>query len=87
MTGLARRARRSGCRRVGLDRRGEAGLTVDRAAVAARVPSDGQADRCAAIVALAVTVRVGVVSVFIARIAAGRARLGTLMSHLIVRYP
>ena len=65
----------------------DAGLAVDQTAVAARVPSDGQADGCAAIVALAVTVRVGVVSVFIARIAAGRARLGALMLRFAVRHP
>ena len=39
-------------------------FAVNRTAVAARVPSDGQADRCAAIVALAVAIRVDVVCVF-----------------------
>ena len=87
MTGLDRRARRGGCRRIRLACRGDAGFAINGAAVRSGVPLDRQADSCTAIVALAVTVRVGVVSVFIARIAAGRARLGALMPHLIVRYP
>ena len=87
MTGLDRRARRGGCRRIRLACRGDAGLAINGAAVRSGVPLDRQADRCAAIVALAVTVRVGVVSVFIARIAAGRARLGALMLRFAVRHP
>ena len=74
VTGLDRRARRGGCRRIRLACRGDAGLAINGAAVRSGVPLDRQADSCTAIVALAVTVRVGVVSVFIARIAAGRAR-------------
>ena len=62
-------------------------FAVNRAAVCSGVPLDRQADSCTAIVALAVTVRVGVVSVFIARIAAGRARLGALMLRFAVRHP
>lgn len=81
MTGLDRRARRGGCRRIRLACRGDAGLAINGAAVRSGVPLDRQADSCTAIVALAVTVRVGVVSVFMARIAAGRARLGALRLH------
>ena len=87
MTGLDRRARRGGCRRIRLACRGDAGFAINGAAVRSGVPLDRQADSCTAIVALAVTVRVGVVSVFIARIAAGRARLGALMLGFTVRYP
>mgnify|MGYP001655809003 CR=1 FL=1 len=87
MTGLDRRARRGGCRRIRLACRGDAGLAINGAAVRSGVPLDRQADSCTAIVALAVTVRVGVVSVFIARIAAGRARLGALMLRFAVRHP
>jgi len=81
VTGLDRRARRGGCRRIRLACRGDAGLAINGAAVRSGVPLDRQADSCTAIVALAVTVRVGVVSVFMARIAAGRARLGALRLH------
>ena len=87
MTGLDRRARRGGCRRIRLACRGDAGFAINGAAVRSGVPLDRQADSCTAIVALAVTVRVGVVSVFIARIAAGRARLGALMLRFAVRHP
>ena len=87
MTGLDRRARRGGCRRIRLACRGDAGLAINGAAIRSGVPLDRQADSCTAIVALAVTVRVGVVSVFIARIAAGRARLGALMLRFAVRHP
>ena len=87
MTGLDRRARGGGCRRIRLACRGDAGFAINRAAVRSGVPLDRQADSCAAIVALSIAVRIGVVCIFIARIAAGRARLGTLMPHLIVRYP
>ena len=84
MTGLARRARRSGCRRVGLDRRGEAGLTVDRAAVAARVPSDGQADGRAAGVTFAVAIGIHMVSILITGIAAGRTAFCSAMLRFVV---
>ena len=87
MTGLDRRARRGGCRRIRLACRGDAGFAINGAAVRSGVPLDRQADSCTAIVALAITVRVGVVSVFIARIAAGRARLGALMLRFAVRHP
>ena len=87
MTGLDRRARRGGCRRIRLACRGDAGLAVNRAAICACIPCNCQRNGCTAIVALAVTVRVGVVSVFIARIAAGRARLGALMLRFAVRHP
>ena len=39
-------------------------FAVNRAAVAARVPSDGQADRCAAVVTFAVAVGIHMVGVF-----------------------
>ena len=87
MTGLDRRARRGGCRRIRLACRGDAGLAVNRAAICACIPCNCQRNGRTAIVALAVTVRVGVVSVFIARIAAGRARLGALMLRFAVRHP
>ena len=51
-------------RRIRLACRGDAGLAINGAAVAARVPSDGQADGRAAIVALAVTVGIHMVGVF-----------------------
>ena len=41
-------------------------FTVDQTAVAARVPSDGQADRCAAIVADTIRVGIHMVGVFFA---------------------
>ena len=87
MTGLDRRARRGGCRRIRLACRGDAGFAINGAAVRSGVPLDRQADSCTAIVALAVTVRVGVVCVLIGAVATSRARLGTLMLGFIVRYP
>ena len=47
MTGLDRRARRGGCRRIRLACRGDAGLAINGAAVCSGVPLDRQADRCA----------------------------------------
>ena len=64
VTGLDRRARRGGCHRIRLACRDDAGLVINGAAVCARVPCDGQADGRAAIVALAVAIRVDVVCVF-----------------------
>ena len=87
MTGLDRRARRGGCRRIRLACRGDAGLAINGAAVRSGVPLDRQADSCTAIVALAVTVRVGVVCVLIGAVATSRARLRTLMLGFTVRYP
>ena len=87
MTGLDRRARRGGCRRIRLACRGDAGLAINGAAVRSGIPLDRQADSCTAIVALAVTVRVGVVCVLIGAVATSRARLGTLMLGFTVRYP
>ena len=66
MTGLDRRARRGGCRRIRLACRGDAGFAINRAAVCACVPSDGQADRCAAIVADTIRVGIHMVGVFFA---------------------
>ena len=79
VTGLDRNIPWRGRPAVRLDGFREAALAVDRAAVCACIPLNCQADGRAAVVTLAVTVRVGVVSVFIAGIAAGRARLGALM--------
>ena len=84
MTGLARRARRSGCRRVGLDRRGEAGLAVDRAAVAACIPCNRQRNGCAAGVTFPVTIGIHMVSILIAGIAAGRTAFCSAMLRIVV---
>ena len=64
MTGLDRRARRGGCRRIRLACRGDAGLAINGAAIRACIPRDCQADSRAAIVALSITVRIRMVGVF-----------------------
>ena len=87
VSGFHRRSAGRGRLAVRLHGFGKAGLAVDRAAVAACVPCDRQRNRCAAIVALSIAVRIGVVCIFIARISASRARLGTLMLRFAVRNP
>ena len=62
-------------------------FSVNRAAVAACIPCNSQGDGCAAIVAFAIAVRVDVVGILITGVSTGRARLGALMPHLIVRNP
>ena len=87
MTGLARRARRSGCRRVGLDRRGEAGLAVDRAAVAACIPCNRQRNGCAAIIANTVCVGILVIAILRRAIAANGAGFAALVLNIICLRP
>ena len=79
MTGLDRRARRGGCRRIWLACRDGAGLAVNGAAVCACIPCDGQRNCCAAIVALSVTVSVHMVCVFLTACLADGTGLRALM--------
>ena len=83
VTGLDRRTCRGGRCGIRLARRGDAGLAVNGAAVAACVPSDGQADRRAAVVTLPVTVCVGVVCIFFAGIAASEAGFRALVLRIV----
>lgn len=62
-------------------------FTVDQTAVAARVPSDGQADGCAAIVALAVAVGIHMVGVFITGSLTNRASFCALMLRIVCFRP
>ena len=84
VSGFHRRSAGRGRLAVRLHGFGKAGLAINGAAVRSGVPLDRQADSCTAIVALAVTVRVGVVSVFIARIAAGRTAFCSAMLRFVV---
>ena len=58
-------------------------FAVNRAAVAARVPSDGQADGCTAVVALAVAVGIHMVGVFFTGSFTNRAGFRALMLRII----
>ena len=87
MTGLDRRARRGGCRRIRLACRGDAGLVVNGAAVCACVPFDRQTDRSAAVVALSVAVRVDVVCIFLAGISTSRARFCAFVLRIVRSCP
>ena len=87
MTGLDRRARQGGCRRIRLACRGDAGLAVNGAAVCASVPFDRQTDRSAAVVALSVAVRVDVVCIFLAGISTSRARFRALVLRIVRSCP
>ena len=64
MTGLDRRARRGGCRRIRLACRGDAGFAINRAAICACIPCNCQRNGRTAIVAFAVTVGIYMVGVF-----------------------
>ena len=66
MTGLDRRARRGGCRRIRLACRGDAGLAINGAAIRSGVPLDRQADSCTAIVALSIAVCIYMIGVLFA---------------------
>ena len=87
MTGLDRRTRRGSRRRIRLASRSDTGFAVNAAAVRSSIPLDRQTDGRAAIVADAISIRISVVAILIARIAAGRARLGALMLCFAVRHP
>ena len=62
-------------------------FSVNRAAVAACIPCNSQGDSRAAVIAFAVAVSIHMVGILITGVSASRARLGTLMPHLIVRNP
>ena len=83
MTGLARRARRGGCCRIGLDRCGDAGLAVDRAAVAACIPCNRQRNSSSAGVTFPVTIGIHMVSILITGIAASGAGFRALVLRIV----